>query len=374
MTNSGRRPSATADTPSQGSDPAPVASDDAAPLADRPAVMPLRTRLATANVFWIFLVLLGLVIFFSTVEPNFANPVNIRSIAADNAALLVLAVGMTFVVVTAGIDLSIGSVLIFSGVVAAQVMLALGGDPQDPSAGASGAGWGVIAVGVLAGLFAGLGWGIVNGLLVTKARVPPLIATLGTLGMALGMSYLLTGGTDVRGVPQQLARTIGFGQLLGTIPWLVIIAAVVAGVLGLVLAYTRFGRHTYAIGSNPEAARRVGIKVDRHLIKVYALMGLLAGLAGCMSLAHFSTTTISGHSADNLAAIAAVVLGGTSLFGGTGKVAGTVIGVLIPAVLQSGFVTIGVNPYWQNFAVGAVLVAAVYFDQVRRRARERTPR
>jgi ribose transport system permease protein len=342
--------------------------------APPPAVAPLRTRLATANVFWIFLVLLALVVFFSTVEPNFANPVNVRSIAADNAALLVLAVGMTFVIITAGIDLSVGSVLIFSGVVAAKVMLALGGDPQDPSAGASEAGWAVILAGLGAGLLAGLGWGIVNGLLVTKARVPPLIATLGTLGMALGMSYLITGGTDVRGVPQELARTIGFGQLLGTIPWLVVIAAAVAGLLGLVLAYTRFGRHTYAIGSNPEAARRVGIKVDRHLVKVYALMGLLAGLAGCMSLAHFSTTTISGHSADNLAAIAAVVLGGTSLFGGTGKVAGTVIGVLIPAVLQSGFVTIGVNPYWQNFAVGAVLVAAVYFDQVRRRTRERTSR
>jgi ribose transport system permease protein len=331
----------------------------------------IAVRLATTNVLWIFVVLVALVIFFTAMEPNFANPLNIRSIAADNAALLVLGVGMTFVIISAGIDLSIGSVLIFAGVVAAKVMLALGGDPNDPSAGATEAGWGVVLAGIAAGLAAGLAWGVVNGLLVTKARIPPLIATLGTLGMALGMSYLLTGGTDVRGMPRQLGSTLGFGLLFGTIPWLVVVAAGIAVVLGLVLAYTRFGRHTYAIGSNPEAARRVGIRVDRHLIKVYALMGLLAGVAGVMSLAHFSTTTISGHSADNLAAIAAVVLGGTSLFGGVGKLTGSVIGVLIPAVLQSGFVTIGVNPYWQNVAVGAVLVAAVYLDQVRRRTRER---
>jgi ribose transport system permease protein len=330
----------------------------------------IAVRLATTNVLWIFVVLVALVIFFTAMEPNFANPLNIRSIAADNAALLVLGVGMTFVIISAGIDLSIGSVLIFAGVVAAKVMLALGGDPNDPSAGATEAGWGVVLAGIAAGLAAGLAWGVVNGLLVTKARIPPLIATLGTLGMALGMSYLLTGGTDLRGMPRLLGSTLGFGQLIG-IPWLVIVATAIAIALGLVLAYTRFGRHTYAIGSHIEAARRVGIRVDRHLIKVYALMGLLAGVAGVMSLAHFSTTTISGHSADNLAAIAAVVLGGTSLFGGVGKMAGSVIGVLIPAVLQSGFVTIGVNPYWQNFAVGAVLVAAVYVDQVRRRARER---
>jgi ribose transport system permease protein len=331
----------------------------------------LAARLATSNVAWIFAVLLALVVFFTGVEPNFANPVNIRSIAADNGALLVLAVGMTFVIVTAGIDLSVGSVLIFSGVVAAKVMLTLGGDPQNPDVGAVEAGWAVVGVGVLAGLAAGLAWGLVNGLLVAKVKMPPLIATLGTLGMALGASYLVTGGTDVRGVPRRLVSTVGFGLAFGVVPWLVVIAGAVALVLGLVLAFTRFGRYTYAIGSNPEAARRVGIRVDRHLVKVYALMGALAGLAGVMSLAHFSTTTISGHSTDNLAAIAAVVLGGTSLFGGVGKVAGTVVGVLIPAVMQSGFVTIGLNPYWQNVAVGAVLVAAVYLDQVRRRARDR---
>jgi ABC-type xylose transport system permease subunit len=186
----------------------------------------------------------------------------------------------------------------------------------------------------------------------TKARIPALIATLGTLGMALGASYLIADGKDVHGIPLGFARTVGFGLAPGGVPWLVLVAVVTAAVAGLVLTYTRFGLRTYAIGSHAEGARRVGIPVDAHLVKVYGLSGMLAGVAGCLSLAHFTTTTITGHTADNLSVIAAVVLGGASLFGGSGTVAGTVIGLLIPAVLQSGFVTIRVNPYWQYIAVG----------------------
>jgi ribose transport system permease protein len=172
-------------------------------------------------------------------------------------------------------------------------------------------------------------------------------------------------------VPFTLVDTIGTGRLFGQIPWLVVIAAVVAVIFGVILAATRFGRHTYAIGSNVEAALRAGINVDRHLVKIYALSGFLAGLAGFLSLARFSTTTIGGHSTDNLQAIAAVVLGGTSLFGGLGTIAGTVIGVFIPVVLQNGFVITGVKPFWQQVAVGAVLILAVYLDQLRRRTQYR---
>jgi ribose transport system permease protein len=232
--------------------------------------------------------------------------------------------------------------------------------------GGAEAGWGVIALGSLAGLLSGLGWGVLNGVLVTKTRIPALIVTLGTLGMALGFAQIITSGSDVGNVPRRLTSTIGIGLLFGQIPWLVLIATVVALVGGVVLAVTRFGRHTYAIGSNPDAARRAGINVDRHLIKVYALSGFLAGVAGVLSLARFATTTIASHSTDNLSAIAAVVLGGTSLFGGVGSVAGSVIGVLIPAVLKNAFVIIGVEPFWQSVAVGAVLIVAVYLDQLRR--------
>ena len=147
-----------------------------------------------------------------------------------------------------------------------------------------------------------------------------------------------------------------------------LIAFAVAIVFGIILAATRFGRYTYAVGSNEEAARRAGVTVDRHLIKVYALAGTLAGLAGFLSLARFSTTTIGGHATDNLRRIAAVVIGGTSLFGGIGTILGTVFGVFIPAVLQNGFVIVGVQPFWQHIAVGAVLIVAVYLDQLRRRS------
>jgi ribose transport system permease protein len=319
----------------------------------------LRRRL-TETTTWTFLILLGIVAAFAVLRfEQFATVFNFRNIAADASALLIIAVGMTFVIITAGIDLSVGSVVVFSGVIAAKVMLALGGQ-----------GWGAIGAGLLAGLVAGLAWGVVNGVLVTKARVPPLIVTLGTLGMALGSALLITGGIDVRGVPLELTTTIGIGQLAG-VPYVVIIAAVVTAIGAVTLGMTRFGRYTYAIGSNAEAARRAGIDVDRHLIKVYGLSGFLAGMAGMVSLARFATTTIGGHSTDNLAAIAAVVLGGTSLFGGIGTVLGTLVGVFIPAVLQNGFVILGVQPFWQQVAVGAILIVAVYIDQLKRRAQER---
>jgi ribose transport system permease protein len=140
---------------------------------------------------------------------------------------------------------------------------------------------------------------------------------------------------------------------------------------GLLLHVTRFGGWTFAVGSNAEAARRAGIPVGRQLIKVYVLSGTLAGLAGVMAIARFSTTTIGGHAADNLATISAVVLGGTSLFGGIGTIFGTVIGVFIPVILLNGFVIVGIPPFWQTVAMGAVLILAVWVDQIKRRARER---
>jgi ribose transport system permease protein len=343
--------------------PPPETDGERAGEAEHPGVRGALRRRLTETTTWTFLILLAIVAGFALLRfEQFATVFNFRNIAADASGLMIIAVGMTFVIITSGIDLSVGSVLVFSGVIAAKVMEGLGGE-----------GWGAIGAGLVAGLLAGLAWGVVNGVLVTKARVPPLIVTLGTLGMALGSALLITGGIDVRGVPLVLTTTIGIGQLRG-VPYVVIIAAVVTAIGAVTLAMTRFGRYTYAIGSNAEAARRAGIDVDRHLIKVYGLSGFLAGMAGMVSLARFATTTIGGHSTDNLAAIAAVVLGGTSLFGGIGTVLGTVVGVFIPAVLQNGFVILGVQPFWQQVAVGAILIVAVYIDQLKRRAQERGER
>ena len=313
-------------------------------------------RLVTGQSTAIALILIGLIAVFSFLKPEeFLDVNNARNIATDAAVLLVLAVGLTFVIITAGIDLSVGAVLVFSGVVAAKLMNEIGGDN-----------WGVILAGLGVALASGLGWGLLNGFLVAKAKIPAFIVTLGTLGMALGSALLITGGVDQRDVPFKLIDTVGSGRAFDEIPYLVLIAAVVALVFGVILAMTRFGRYTYAIGSNEEAVRRAGVNVDAHLIKVYAIGGTLAGLAGFMSLARFGTTTIGGHSTDNLDAISAVVIGGTSLFGGIGTIVGTVVGVFIPAVLRNGFVIVGVQPFWQQVAVGAVLIVAVYLDQLRR--------
>jgi ribose transport system permease protein len=189
------------------------------------------------------------------------------------------------------------------------------------------------------------------------------------MGAALGISYLITDGNDVRTVPDALIA-VGSGTLLG-VPWLVLITAIFT-VLGMIcLHMTKFGRHTYLVGSNPEASRRAGINVANHLLRLYALSGLLAGVAAMLSLGRFSTTTLEGHGTDPLEAITAVVLGGTSLSGGSGTIIGTVIGVFIPAVLANGFIIMGVQPFWQMVVIGFVVIAAVYVDQLKRQGRDR---
>jgi ribose transport system permease protein len=318
--------------------------------------------LMAATSTWIFLVLVVIIAVFSLLDfDSFASVFNLRNIMIDASSLLIIAVGMTFVIITSGIDLSVGSVLVFSQVVASLLMRQMGAEGMD-----------VILAGLGASLLAGVAWGLLNGFLIAKTRIPALIVTLGTLGMAQGGALLLSGGINVRGaVPTELVTTVGIGRLFGQIPHLVLIAAGVTIVGGILLHLTQFGRYTFAIGSSAEASRRAGINVPRHLIKVYALSGLLAGLAGFVLLARFTTTTIEGHGSDNLQAIAAVVIGGTSLFGGRGAMFGTVVGVFIPAILRNGFIILGIRPFWQQVAVGAVLILAVYFDQVKRRARER---
>ncbi|WP_367136005.1 ABC transporter permease [Saccharothrix sp. HUAS TT1] len=322
-------------------------------------------RLFGANTLWIAVVLLVLVAVFGALRPDAVLTVfTLQTTLVETSVLLVLSVGMTYVIVTAGIDLSVGSVLVFSGVTSAMAMNALhGGD-------ATGAGWGVVLVGLLVALLSGAAWGLLNGVLVARAGLPPLIVTLGSFGAALGAGQLLSDGSNVAGVPDVLGDALGTGTWFG-VPNLVLSAAAVTAVGALVLGTTVFGRHTYAIGSNEEAARRAGIPVTGHLVKVYLLAGVLAGLAGFMALAYFRVASITGHDTDNLNAVAAVVLGGTSLFGGAGSVVGTVLGVFIPAVLRKGFVIVGVNVYWQPIAVALVLVAAVWFDQSRRRARDK---
>jgi ribose transport system permease protein len=283
----------------------------------------------------------------------------LRNIFINSAIFAILGIGMTFVIITAGIDLSIGSMLVFSSVIGCKVIVAVGGQ-----------GWGSTFAGLLACLVAATLWGALNGWLVSYARVPAFIVTLGSLSTALGLAQIITGGIDLVAATDVMVDKIGFGNVIGQVPALGVIAFICVIFGGILLHKTKFGLTTYAIGSNIEGCRRVGINVNRHLVLVYALMGFTSGIAGFLSLSLYQQTTIAGQSNTALTVIAGVVIGGTSLFGGYGSMFGTMIGLLIPIVLQTGFIIIGIVPFWQNVVVGVFLVAAVYVDTARRAAAE----
>jgi ribose transport system permease protein len=333
-----------------------------------PQESPGRRMLLALTNFWILFFLLALIIYFSITTPGhaFLSTSNFKNIALDTSEVILLGIGETFVIITAGIDLSVGGILTFSGVTGGLIMLHFSGTSaqvdalQYPHASTA------IPLGIAIALLSGIGWGLLNGLLVTFLRLPSFIVTLGTLGMSFGAADLLTGGTNLSSVPTGFQNSLGNGTILGIyVPVIVaLIALVIAHVL---LTQTRFGRYTAAIGSNEEGVRRAGVPVDLHLIKVYTLTGFLCGVAGLIDVARFGTENISSHNTDNLNAIAAVVIGGTSLFGGVGTIIGTVVGAFIPTVLQNGFVINGIDPFWQEVLVGATIIVAVYIDQWRRR-------
>jgi ribose transport system permease protein len=348
-----------------------AASADAALEGAGTAVEPPESalrRLMRSTVIVTFAALAAIIIGFAAKAPGqFDTWSNFRQLAQNVAILTVVSVGTTFVIATAGVDLSIPSGIVLGEVFAVKALGLIhvsGGTAVDVAGNESKAWYIIVALG--GSLLAGLALGMVNGIAVGYMRIPPLLATLGTLGAGLGGALLLQNGVNTA---TYALDPISSGHAIPGVPNLIPVAALVV-LLGVVLLnFSVFGRHTLAIGSNEEAARRVGIKVERHLLKVYMLGGLMSGFAGFLSLSYFTTTSLAGHSTDNLKAITAVALGGTSLFGGVATIIGTLIGVWIPAVLQNGFVIIGVQPYWQDVVVGFVLILTVWADQLRRRGR-----
>jgi ribose transport system permease protein len=318
---------------------------------------------------WLFFFLIALVGYFwlSTPKGTFLTWTNLEQIALNTSEVILLAIGETFIIVTAGIDLSIGGILFFSAVCGGEVMLKLSGTNEQTLNGQYPHSSLAIPVGVAVCVLAGTTWGLINGTIITKLHLPPFIVTLGTFGMTFGFGDLIDGGSYLPApVPPALSDHFGSGKIFG------LYAPIYVAVLFLIVAHiifhhTRFGRYTAAIGSNQEGARRTGIAVDRHIIKVYALAGLLAGVAAVLDLAIFTNTTSVSHQTDNLGAIGAVVIGGTSLFGGVGTILGSAVGAFIPTVLQNGLVIEAVHPFWQEVVVGAAIILAVYLDEVRRR-------
>ncbi len=309
--------------------------------------------------FWTFGVLLLLILIFGAAAPELFSKDAWLATSEYAVEYLILAVGQTFVIITAGIDLSDGAALGFSGMAGALLMerMMSAGDP------------GVLTVilGITAMLAAGTAVGVLNGLLVTRISLPPFIVTLGTLTAITGATDLLNNGTEITNLPNFITN-LGTASILdGWLPISVLIALAVAVVFALLLARTRFGLRTYAIGSNEAGARRAGIRVDRHLVMVYAISGCLAGLAGLLLTANFSSASPIAGANDELYAIASVVIGGASIFGGRGTIFGTVVGTSILAVLTTGLVLTNVAPFWQQVAIGVVVVAAVAIDRVRTR-------
>ena len=283
------------------------------------------------------------------------NPFNIQSIAIFAVAPLLLATGQTFVIISGGIDLSMGFIMGLAAVVAAHVI-----NWATPGMGMPLA---VLFGALVAILVAGVP-GLINGLLVSRLKVPPFIGTLGMFGVARGVAFLLAGGTTVP-VNNSFFAGIGNGRFWG-VPWIVIITAVFVLIMHYLLSQTRFGQHNYAIGANVQAARRAGIGIRSHLLRLYILSGLCAGLAGVLYAARFSAGAAQAGEPLLLDSVAAVVIGGASLFGGSGTIFGTVAGAFVIAVIQYGLVFINVAPFWQFISVGVVIIISVLIDQAQR--------
>ena len=295
--------------------------------------------------------LLGLALVLWALTPHFLTVSNLLNVAEQAAIIAIVATGMTFVIITGGIDLSVGSVLAFAGVVMAS---ALHKEVPLPAA---------LAVALGAGLCCGL----VNGALITVGRLPPFIATLGMMSVARGTALMFTEGRPVSGFSGGF-RSLATGELLG-VPVSVVIMVGVYAVAHLVLTRTKLGRYTYAIGGNEEAALLSGVNVKLYKAAVYGLSGMLSGLAAVLLTARLNSAQPIAGMMYELDAIAATVIGGTSLLGGEGTVVGTLIGALIMAVLRNGLNLLGVSSFIQQVVIGSVIIAAVLVDMwLKRRA------
>ena len=311
---------------------------------------------------WTVLVLALVVLVFGLLSSTLFTQAGWEAVSKSTYEYLPLAIGETFVILTGGIDLSVGAVLGFSCVVSGTVM--------EHMLGTSTGSLGITVLGFVGGIAVVGLCGFLNGILITRLRLPPFIVTLATL-YALGGATYIVSEEPIYQIPHQLV-TFGQQSLFGgwfIAPVLVALACVV--VFGVFLSRFRFGLRTYAIGSNRIAAERAGINVRRHLVWVYVLAGALAGLAGMLVSANFAQTSPLFGNNDELAAIAAVVIGGASLFGGRGNLLGTLCGTFLIAVLTVGLVLVQVTAFWQEVTIGVVIVLAVSVDQLLRSVSQR---
>jgi ribose transport system permease protein len=337
-----------------------VASRDvaprAAPTVGSARVVPIWTRVLEVVLdnpaLFMAGILLAMWAVLSRLSPFFFSLDNLLEITIQAAVIAMIAVGQTFVILSGGIDLSVGAVLAATAVVASLAM---------------DAGYG-LAGGIAAGLLCGAVFGAANGIVVGKLGIPPFIATLGMMGIARGSALIVTGGIPVFDLAPGF-ELLGQGRVGGVLP-VPTLTTFVSYVLGyLILSRTRLGRYTYSIGSSLQATVFSGVNVPRYLILIYTVSGLTTAIAGLTEASRIGSGQPAGGSGYELDSIAAVVIGGTSLFGGEGNLFASLVGALIIATLRNGLNVLGVYAFWQQVAIGAILIAAVYLDRWRRRRR-----
>jgi ribose transport system permease protein/inositol transport system permease protein len=334
-------------------------------MIDRPRTVAERATASRLDVVAVLarlaapLFLLVLVLVFALLEPRFLHPLNLMNVLRQVSISGLVALGMTFVILTAGIDLSVGSLLALAGLVGAYV--AKGGLADRFAVGASADAGNPAWLAAAAALGIGLAGGLIQGLAITRLRVPPFVVTLGGLTAFRGAALLFSGGGPISGFAPEFTWW-GQGRV-ATVPVPVIIFFVAAIVAHLVLRHTPFGRHVYATGGNARAAELNGVPTRRVVVSVYAISGLSAGLAAFLLAARLNSAEAVAGSGLELTVIAAVVIGGTSLFGGVGTIFGTVVGALLIGVLTNGLVLLNVSSFVQQIVIGVILVAAVALDQ-----------
>ena len=303
-----------------------------------------------ARIPGVAIVLALLIVGFTFANPNFATPGNIANLLVQSTLLTLLALPTTVVIMTEGLDLSIGAVLTLASIALALTVVATGS----------------AALGILAGLAVGLGFGLLNGLLVASLKLPPFIATLGTLGIAQGLSLVVTDGQSVVGIPSSIER-IYSGTLLG-IPVPILLAAAAYGVVHVLLYRTRFGVAVFALGGNREALRLAGVSDRAMLVAVYALSGLIAGFAALLMTARLNAAHPTAGLGLEFDAIAAVAVGGTSFERGNGWLFGSLLGVIAVGVLRNGLNLAAVPSSTQVACIGALVIVALFIDALRSRA------
>jgi ribose transport system permease protein len=296
------------------------------------------------------IILLIIFILLTFLSPYFLTWDNLCAIGVQIVVTVVLAIGEMMVIISGGIDLSIGSVLALSGIITS-VMLVQGRSEL---------------LSIFSGMLVGAGCGFINGFLISKGKLPPFIVTLGMMGVARGMALVISDGVVISGFSDSFSWW-GMGTLFRGFPVPIFLMIIIAVIGHFILRYTRFGRLSYAVGSNSEATRLSGVNVDNYLTGYYTMSGLLAGFAGIILASRLNTGQPTAGSGYELEVIAACVMGGASLRGGVGTVMGSIIGGLIMGLLRNGSNLLNVSAFWQQVLVGVVIVGAVYWDQHRQR-------